>query len=492
MNQSLSKSKYLSGLQCSKLLWHQYNAPQEIPPPDASTQAIFDTGNEIGELAQKLFPCGEEVAWNDGDFQGTLSQTQELIKKRNPVYEASFSANSAYARADILLPVGRSAWDIIEVKSSTGVKDINISDVAFQKYCYESTGLKISKCHLMHVNNEYVRQGELNPKELFAIEDVSEAVSEKIPQVPRKISEMLEVIKLKACPNVCVGIHCTDPYVCPLYDKCHTFLPEHNPLNLYRFSKKKAYKLIRDGILDISKLPEGTSLNDKQSIQIDCIRQKKEFINKQEIQDFLKGLRYPLYFLDFETYAFAVPPFDGTKPYQQIPFQFSLHIQDSKDSGLVHHSFLAEGKNDPRPKFIERLREVLGENGDIIAYNAPFEMGRLKECGKFMSEHKPWILTVNARFVDLLKPFRDFNYYNPKQHGSNSIKAVLPALVGKSYEGMEISEGGTASREYVRVAFGDITPEDRAKVRKALEEYCKLDTKAMVDIINKLKALLCD
>lgn len=492
MNPSLSKSKYLSGLQCPKLLWHLYNAPQEIPPVDAATQAIFDTGHEIGALAQKLFPGGEEVAWNDGDFQGTLTQTRELIKACKPVYEASFSANSAYARADILVPAGKSTWDIVEVKSSTGVKDINIDDVSFQKYCYESAGLKISKCHLMHVNNAYVRQGDLNPKELFVIEDVSEAVSEKLSHVPEKISDMLEVIKLKECPNICVGLHCNDPYDCPLYDKCHAFLPEHNPLNLYRFNKKKAYNLIRNGIINISQLPEGTSLNDKQGIQVDCIRQEREFINQQEIQNFLKGLQYPLYFLDFETYAFAVPPFDGTKPYQQIPFQFSLHVQDSEDSGLVHHSFLAEGGSDPRPKFIEKLREVLGDEGDIIAYNAAFEKGRLKECGEFMPGHKLWLRIVNARFVDLLKLFRNFNYYNPKQHGSNSIKAVLPALVGKSYEDMDISEGGTASREYVRITFGDVTPEDRAKVRKALEEYCKLDTQAMVDIINKLKARMCD
>ena len=492
MNSSLSKSKYLSGLQCPKLLWHQYNAPQEIPPPDASAQAIFDTGHEVGALAQKLFPGGEEVAWNDGDFQGTLTQTKELIKKRKIVYEASFSANNAYARADILFPVGRSSWDIIEVKSSTGVKDINIEDVAFQKYCYESAGLKISKCHLMHVNNEYVRKGDLNPKELFAIEDVSEAVDGKLPHVPQKISEMLEVIKLKACPNICVGVQCTDPYDCPLYDKCHAFLPEHNPLTLYRYNKKKAYKLIKDGILDISQLPEETTLNDKQSIQVDCISRKKEFVNRQEIQNFLEGLRYPLYFLDFETYAFAVPPFDGTKPYQQIPFQFSLHVQDSKDSDMVHHSFLAEDRKDPRPKFIEKLRKVLGNDGDIIAYNAPFEMSRLKECAEFMSEHKLWVKAIIARFVDLLKPFRDFNYYNPMQHGSNSIKAVLPALSGKSYAGMNISEGGTASREYVRVTFSDVTPEDCAKVRKSLEEYCKLDTQAMVDIINELKVLSLD
>ncbi|MCK4922867.1 MAG: DUF2779 domain-containing protein, partial [Bacteroidales bacterium] len=215
------------------------------------------------------------------------------------------------------------------------------------------------------------------------------------------------------------------------------------------------------------------------------------------IKKFLDTLKHPLYFLDFETFNTAIPLYDGVRPYQQITFQFSLYVQDKPDGKLVHHSFLAEGKEDPRLMFLSSLQKVLGEKGSIIAYNQSFEIGRLKELAEAFTDYKKWIESILPRFIDLMVPFRKFYYYNPVQQGSASIKKVLPAITGKGYDDMEISEGGTASLEFLRITQGasDGTFPDNneiKKVRENLEKYCALDTEGMVWIVNRLKELIKD
>jgi hypothetical protein len=192
--------------------------------------------------------------------------------------------------------------------------------------------------------------------------------------------------------------------------------------------------------------------------------------------------------MDFETCSFAIPLFDGSSPYQQIPFQFSVHVVQEKGATPEHFSFLADGTNDPRPEFMAKLKEVMGTKGSVIAYNAGFEMGILRKCAEVLPKYKKWVESIEERMIDLLQPFRDFAYYHPKQDGSCSLKKVLPVLTGKSYDDMEIGDGGTASAEYVRVTFTEDN-KDKEKVRKLLEEYCGLDTMGMVDIINKLSQL---
>ena len=248
---SLSKSKYLSGLQCHKLLWHYYNAKNEIPEVDAATQAIFDQGHLVGEYAKKLFPDGIEVAKDVEGFDEVLKQSSKALALRKPLFEAAFKSNNAYARADILNPVGKDQWDIIEVKSSTEVKDINLHDLALQRFAYEGAGLKIAKCFILHINNEYVRHGEIEPKKLFKQVDVTNEVSKLSSSVAPNLKEMLRVIGEKKFPEVEIGPHCNDPYGCPLQEKCWAFLPENNPLTLYYFKKEKAFELIHSGTLDI-------------------------------------------------------------------------------------------------------------------------------------------------------------------------------------------------------------------------------------------------
>ena len=209
-------------------------------------------------------------------------------------------------------------------------------------------------------------------------------------------------------------------------------------------------------------------------------------VDHTEIAAFLKTISFPLHLMDFETFATAIPLFDNTAPYMQVPFQFSLHVVADLAAPPTHVAFLAEGKEDPRPAFLKRLKESLGDHGSVLVFNQSFEIGRLRECAAYFPEYAEWVNGVAARIIDLLAPFRSFHYYHPRQHGSASIKAVLPALTGKSYADLAIAEGGTASREFLRMTFTDVTDDERRRVRRALEEYCGLDTQGMLDVVRAL------
>ncbi|MGC3959670.1 MAG: DUF2779 domain-containing protein [Verrucomicrobiota bacterium] len=204
----------------------------------------------------------------------------------------------------------------------------------------------------------------------------------------------------------------------------------------------------------------------------------------------MQDLKYPIHFLDFETFSLPIPPFAGLQPFQRVPFQFSLHIQASPDVDLIHHEFLASGTGDPRPEFMEQLRRIVVQKGSLIAYNAAFEQGVLRECANALPAFQPWVASLEPRFIDLLKPFRAFRYYNPVQHGSASMKAVLPALTGRGYEDLAIRDGDTASREYLRVTFGKPEPGERERVCHQLEKYCGVDTFGMWQIVSALRNLI--
>jgi hypothetical protein len=485
----LSKSKYLSGLQCHKLLWFQYNAKYQIPAFDAKTLSIFDQGHLVGELAKKLFPDGIEISGAANDFRTLIDLSEEALTERRPLFEPAIKSGNAFARADILNPVGKNDWEIIEVKSSTEVKDVNLHDLALQRYAYEGAGLSIAKCFILFINNQYVRKGEIEPTKLFTKTDVTKEVHDILKGVPSNLRTMVDVIRQKVSPDIEIGPHCSHPYGCPLQEVCWKFLPEQNPLTLYYFNKEQAFELIHDGHLDIRNLPSSVGLNDKQHIQVTALRSAKAHVDKGGIRDFLDQLKYPVYYLDFETFGTAIPLFDDVKPYEQIPFQFSLHIVEAEGRKPKHKSFLAEGASDPRPEILKRLKKLLGSEGSIVAYNAPFEKDKLSKACAIFKEYAKWYEGIEHRFVDLLVPFKSFYYYHPDQCGSASIKAVLPALTGKSYKGLEIVEGGIASLEYLRVTFGNVDEKDRQKVRRDLETYCALDTEGMTLIVEKLTEL---
>ena len=338
------------------------------------------------------------------------------------------------------------------------------------------------------INNEYVRKGPINPEQLFSIENVSKEVEPYEAIVPQELERMLTSLSLKACPAVKIGPHCLKPYECALVEHCWDFLPGENVFILYGFKKDKEFQLVDKKIYGISDIPADYPLSDNQRIQWQCHKSKRTHRNPSSINDFFKQLEFPLHFLDFETVNPAIPFYDLSRPYQNVPFQFSLHILSEWERAPVHHGYLADGPEDPRPLLLQKLRRLIEPRGTVLSYNMSFELGRLEECVEAFSEYQTWFEKLKPRFRDLIDPFRQFDYYDPKQLGRTSIKAVYPALTGGSYEGLEIADGESASYQYARVTFREGIPEEeKARVRAGLEVYCKLDTRAMIDVLNVLK-----
>ncbi len=482
----LAKSKYLFGLQCPKYLWVILNEPDRIPKPDAATQHRFDVGHLVGEMAKKIFPNGIDIP--AGDFMGNINQTKNLLEQCKPLFEAGIIADNIYSRVDILNPVSNDTWDIIEVKSSTSVKNVNIHDVSFQKYCCEKYGLKIRKCILMHINNKYIRQSELDPEGLLTMTEITAEVDNATAGIQKRIDNMFNIILSKECPDITIGNQCKDPYECPLRE-CWDFLPENNIFNLYR-GGSKSHKLFEKGVYAIKDIPDDIKLNGKQEIQKDCEMTGKPYVNKDAIRQFLNTLKYPLYYLDFETFNTAIPPFEGTSPYQQIPFQYSLHVVEKENAAAKHYSFLADGTDDPRTAFLSSLKIVMGDCGSIVVYNQVFEKGVLNNLATFLPKYNEWVEDLNDRIIDLLAPFRSFHYYDPRQKGSASIKNVLPVLTGTSYDHLDISDGIDASLAFLDIISNNVPEEERIKIRKDLEKYCSLDTEGMIWIVDKLKELI--
>ncbi|MFC1874149.1 DUF2779 domain-containing protein [Chloroflexota bacterium] len=482
----LSKSKYLTGLQCPRLVWVQFHEPERMPETDPVTRHVFDQGHLVGELAKRLFPDGIDITTDD--FMGNISTTLELLKNRRPLFEAGILAGKLYSRVDILSPTGEEEeWDIVEVKSSTSVKDVHISDVAFQRYCCHKSGLNIRKCYLVLINNQYVKDEEIDPEGLLAIHDVTDKVEEAGVGIQDRIDGILEVISQGACPEMIIGPHCRAPYECPLTD-CWEHLPDGNVFTLY-YSGKKSFNLYDSGIVSIKDIPGDYKLSGKQAIQKEALITEETHLDKDAIRGFLASLEYPLYYMDFETINPAVPLFDGTRPYQHTPFQFSVHVVRNVHSDPEHYSFLANGTGDPRSAFLAELQKTLGNSGSIITYNKGFEEGILKNLASAFPEYSDWVIQVCDRLVDLLLPFSNFYYYHPLQKGSASLKAVLPAITGRGYKDLDISDGQVASVTFLAATYGEATEEERNKIRTDLEKYCGRDTEGMIWIVEKLREL---
>ncbi len=480
---SLSKSRYLNGLQCSKLLWVSANEYSRLPEVDEATQSVFDQGHEVGELAQSLFPGGLNVY--SLTISENLRETKSALRSRLPVYEAGFSAAHLFCRVDILNPAGEDAWDIIEVKSTTEIREEHLHDVAFQWHCCRTAGLTIERCRIAYLDKDFVKNGDIDPRELFVVEDVTDRLPPYIEGIGERIEQMLAVISSDECPEAAIGQHCNAPYACALQGECWAYLPVHHVMTLY-YGKKLGENLMKDGILNISDIPQDVKLNAKQQIQKECVICGQPHIDRAELRSFLARLQYPLYFMDFETFMTAVPLYDGTGPYQAIPFQFSVHVVEREGARARHKSFLAKGKEDPRPAFLAALKEAVGSEGTILVYYEAFERSRLKELAAAFPEHSGWITDALSRIMDLLAPFKDFSYYHPSQAGSASLKKVMPAVTGIGYDELEIGHGDIASLRYMQAELGYISSEERAKIRKDLLQYCGQDTSGMVRIVEEL------
>lgn len=487
---NLSKSRIMAGLQCPKRLYFQVYDPGLASELDDKSRAVIEQGEEVGRLARTMFPGGILIETGD---ELDLAKAMELTAAAVPnhkipaLFEGTFQHDGVLVRTDILERLSRAKWRLIEVKSSTQVKEHNIYDVAIQHFVLEACGIK-AKPTLMHLNRDYVYDGKLYELEkLFQIEDLTREVAALPKSVPDLVRELRKMLAKPEPPGIEAGRQCTDPVICEFYEVCNKPLPDGHITHLPNLSAQKLEQLNAKGVELIADIPDGFSLSERQKQVCECVKTGRPWFAKG-LKQRLAELQYPIHFMDFETLMLALPRFAGMRPYDQLPFQWSLHIHRRPGADLEHCEFLAENEGDPRPLFAKSLLKAVRTKGSIVVYNKTFESGRLTELARWLPKHAGAIAGIQSRLWDLLAVVRA-NAYHPAFAGSYSLKSVLPALVPNlSYDGMAVSEGGEAGLAWERMIRGNIDAIERSSLRAALLAYCKLDTLAMVRLLEVLSA----
>lgn len=484
----LSKSTYMRGRQCPKALWLYKHRRALMAPLDASKQAVFASGTAVGLLAQQLFPGGVDCTPPSYyEFQQSVMDTQAAIARgERVIYEAAFMRDEVLAAMDILVYTDE-GWKAYEVKSSTGVKDVYVNDAALQAYVIEGS-VPLVDVSIVRLNNRYVKQGPIDVQGLFTITSVRERMARERADVPARIEALKALLLLPEAPLKDIGPHCDTPYSCDFKSHCWGHVPEPSVFDLTRAGAKQ-WELYERGILRLADIPPTEPLRPDQRRQVDASISGEVAMDRAALRQWLDGLRYPLHHFDFETMNAAVPLYDGTRPFQQLPFQYSLHIQTARGAAAEHREFLGGGSGDPREALVQQLLADIGPEGDIIAYYATFERGRLAELARDLPQHTAAIEALLPRIKDLMDPFKQGWYYAPAMNGSNSIKNVLPALVDDEeldYHALNIQEGVTASIRYGELATGTYEG-DTAQLRADLLAYCRLDTLAMVRVLEVLE-----
>ena len=483
----LSKSLYMKGLQCHKALYLAKFKPElaaEVPP---EREAIFQSGREVGRLAYGLFPGGIEIPYGAGRLGGQVESTASLIKEgEGTIYEATLRHDDVLCKIDILHK-GKTGWGLYEVKMSTGLKAEHIEDVSLQYFVASGAGLDISNSFLVHLDREYVKEGALHLNKLFQNEDITEEVRKRQGFVGKEILRLKEMLTGPE-PDIDIGKHCFAPYECEFKGYCWEHVPEDSVFDLRGRGGADKYALYQRGILQMVDIPLD-ELSGRQREQVETTIDRRNISDGKKMIDFISLLEYPLHFLDFETIGPPVPRYDGTRPYQAIPFQYSLHIQEVENGEISHREYLADPGPDPRCLLAEQLLSDITDRGSILVYHAPFERGILRALAVMFPEYALRIEEITSRIIDLELPFKKRDVYFWKMKGSTSIKSVLPALVPDlSYEDLAIRNGNIATQSYMNICDSEDLLEI-ARVKRDLRKYCCLDTLAMVKILEKIRQI---
>ena len=480
----LTKSRFLAGKQCPKRLWQQCHAPLE---DGNKSSPVTEMGLEVGRLAHRLFPNGA-VAWTEGQsVSQAIAATRAFVSDEAipAIFEAALRSGRLFARVDILERGKRGAWKICEVKASTEVKDEHIDDVAFQLHVANEAGLKISRVEIIHVNRDYVlKQKGLEPNRYFRRVDVTAEAKKRLSDIPGMIKTFLKIVDKDRAPDIEPWTQCHTPYDCEFLDRCTANKPKDWIFYLPRLGEKRGDILRAKGIESIAKIPEDVKLTEQQAIIRDVYRTGRPYISSG-LKSALRPFGPPAYYLDFETMSPAVPMYPGTRPYERLPFQWSLHKRDKKGD-LQHSGFLADGGNDPREAFAETLLEKLASSTEPIIVYSSFERSTLNQLAGVLKQHRAAIESITSRLCDLLAIMREHVYY-ADFGGSYSIKAVGPVIAPTiRYDDLDyVADGGEASWAFERIVSGSYKTEEN-KLRQALEEYCRRDTLAMVEIHSRL------
>ena len=481
---NLSKSSYCRGIQCREQLWLEKHKPEE--KEEINNERVLTQGNDIHEIARYLFGSHINIEYRENlsqmieDTINTIDSYKDVI-----ITEASFNYNHNFCSVDILKK-NNNTYEIYEIKSSTELKDVYINDASYQYYVLNNLGLKVTKVCLVHINSDYIRIGDLDLDQLFTKQDITKEVLELQSTVEKNIKEINKYVEEKEKTED-ITENCFKPYPCPFFKYCTKHLPEKNVFDLPKLQTRTKLKLYNQGIYEYKDLLN-SEINDniKQVIEYE-LYDKEDYIDKEAIKEFLNTLKEPLYFLDFETFQMPIPLYNYVSPYEQIPFQYSLHYIDKE---LKHKEFLAEAGIDPRRSLAEQLVKDIPKDTTTLAYNMGFEKGVIKKLSELYPDLREHLLNIRENIKDLMIPFQQRKYYTKDMHGSYSIKYVLPALFPNdpslNYKNLDlIHNGGEAMASFQELT--NKTKEEQNYIRERLLRYCELDTYAMVKIYEKLK-----
>ena len=485
----LSKSRYCSATQCPKMLWMKKNMPEAFDE-SVVNQAVLDRGNEVGDLAMGLF--GDYVEVPFGDLGEMIQKTDGLIEAGTPIIaEASFAFEGLFCSVDLLINHGDRHVEMVEVKSSTKISDIYLHDVAYQVYVLSRLGYTVEKASLAHIDSNYVRHGELDLKQLFTVEDLTETAREMQSGVEERVRFLTEYMAQTEEPEHPIDGACFSPYACGFFGYCGRSLPKPNIFDVGGIQLRTKLSNYEKGIVSFQDIEEKKALKPDKMLQVSHeLHDLPPLIDKKAVGAFLNKLSWPLYFLDFESFQPAVPLYDNSSPYEQIVFQYSLHYIEIEGGDLKHREYLAQPGEDPRRGVAEQLCRDIPRNVCTLAYNMSFEKGRIRGLAALYPDLADHLMNIHDHIVDLMVPFQKRQYYTRAMQGSYSIKYVLPALFPDDpeldYHNLEgVHNGSEASLAFEKM--GEMHPDELRVCRENLLKYCGLDTLAMVRVWEKLR-----
>ena len=497
----LSKSLYTRGLQCEKSLWLKKYREDVLSPPSDDLESRLENGNSIGKLACELFTGGKRVSLEKDNIAEMVTQTKKYLQCGiETIYEATFEKDGVYVMVDILHVNTQGNLELYEVKSSSWnskkkLKELShyIDDLSIQHYVVSKCGYSVEKSSLILLNTDYIRGKELDIEQLFSKVDVTKSVEALQKNISSNIQSFSQtLLDTENEPDCDIGWHCKHPYECDALDYCwnrQKKIPSYSVFNIFTLTKEsKALELYNQGIIKIEDIPKDFALTQVQEALVSSWVENKAIIKREEVQKFLDTLAYPLCHLDFETYSPSIPEFEGTKAFEQIPFQYSLHIEH-ENGELEHREFLAKEGSDPRESLVAQILKDIPKGVTTLAYHASFEKGVIQRLAQVFPKKSEHLFALVDNIVDLEKPFSQRHYYLPQMQGKSSIKVILPILVPqmqKAYKELElIQNGGDAMSAFPKLVSLD--EKEKEKYRKALLAYCKLDTLAMVKVLAELR-----
>lgn len=485
---TLTKTDFLLYSKCPEALWLLKNRPNDYPQDTESLfrDKLVQEGYEVEEYARRLFVDGSFLPSN-----GSISDTSKMINTGAAcIFQASFiTTNHVFARLDVIERNNDGTWNIYEVKSTTGIKTDkghnHYKDLGFQKYVMERCGFKVSKASIVHLNGTYVKDGEVVPGELVIIKDVTEEIVKIEGTIAKEIEDAVEWIKQGDIPtNVCSCIRETSSNHCDAFEFFNSSIPPNPIYNLGNIRKNKIEALLDRDVVAMVDIPDDFPLSTRQQLQVRSLRLGEAIVDKKSIKRILGQLRFPLHFIDYETYASAVPKLDGIKPHQHVPFQVSIHTMNVHGA-LIHKEFLADDLVVPKA-LVEFIQRSTGRTGTFVSWHASFEKSRNTEMMLQIPEQEDFLKYMNDNMFDLEDIFKNY-YMDYRFNGSTSIKKVLPVVVPQfSYDHLNIQDGTMALDTWGRMVMDDNFDGDIAQTKKDLLKYCEMDTLAMVEIYKRL------